>query len=205
MDWNISRKKNPNVLLIVAHPDDETIFCGGTLLSFPMWNWTIVCMTMQQDTARPQEFEKAMNMYKMYGVNINSFITLEKRDVGQILTEEERKDWELSLRRLNFSPDFVISHNSQGEYGHGHHEFIHTITKKFFSNVWGFAYPQNEDNLLTMKRKVKTTSLSDKILHRKRKIFESCYTSQSPLLWSGFLKPLMEYAFTKKQETFVYF
>jgi hypothetical protein len=30
--------------LIVAHPDDETLWAGGTILMHPAWQWFILCL-----------------------------------------------------------------------------------------------------------------------------------------------------------------
>jgi LmbE family N-acetylglucosaminyl deacetylase len=37
-------KKSISVVLIVAHPDDETLWAGGTMLNHPLWNFFVVCL-----------------------------------------------------------------------------------------------------------------------------------------------------------------
>ncbi len=38
------------VAVIVAHPDDETLWCGGTLLSHPFWNVLVLTLCRASDT-----------------------------------------------------------------------------------------------------------------------------------------------------------
>ena len=37
-------------LVIVAHPDDETIWMGGTILKNKNWKWTILSLCRASDT-----------------------------------------------------------------------------------------------------------------------------------------------------------
>ena len=48
MDERSSKK----VALIVAHPDDETLWAGGTILSHPAWDCFIVCLCRGSDPER---------------------------------------------------------------------------------------------------------------------------------------------------------
>jgi LmbE family N-acetylglucosaminyl deacetylase len=52
-------KKPPKaVAVIVAHPDDETLWAGGTILSHPSWQWFIVCLCRGSDKDRAPKFLK---------------------------------------------------------------------------------------------------------------------------------------------------
>lgn len=77
--------------LIVAHPDDETIFCGGTMLTYPEWNWNVVCLTWSiGDDPRGTQFQRAMEFYKSLGVKVASYRCLGKSDHD--LSQEEISD-----------------------------------------------------------------------------------------------------------------
>ena len=145
MNWNLSLSKNINTLLLVAHPDDETIFCGGTMLCYPKWAWTVVSMT---EDGRPNEFQNAMEAFKNLGVNIVSYKMLgqENVDQGAKLPDlvEEKVIWEKVVREQNLSPDITLTHNEVGEYGHGAHILLSAVADDLFSNVWNFIYPKGQ-------------------------------------------------------------
>ena len=54
---NITTKE---VAIIVAHPDDETLWVGGTILIHPAWNCFIVSVCRRNDTNRAPKFYKAL-------------------------------------------------------------------------------------------------------------------------------------------------
>ena len=190
-----------NALLIVAHPDDETIFCGGTILSHPSWSWNIVCVTMQQNTSRPQEFESTINMYRGFGVNINSSQTLNKPDYNQDLSQQDYDEWKESINQLNLKPEIVLTHNIMGEYGHKHHIATSKIVQELFKNVWEFVYP-GDPSISPQPRKsiVKELTLDQILLSRKKEIYDTCYKSQA-YVWQV-LPELMKYEFETGPEIF---
>ena len=56
-------EKVKNVALIVAHPDDETLWAGGTILSHPSWKWFIVCLCRKSDKKRATKFYKVLQVF----------------------------------------------------------------------------------------------------------------------------------------------
>ena len=57
-----------SVAVIVAHPDDETLWAGGTILSHPEWKWFIVCLCRGNDEDRSFRFKKALKILKSEGI-----------------------------------------------------------------------------------------------------------------------------------------
>lgn len=201
MDWKLQSQEHVRALVLVAHPDDETIFCGGTMLCYPDWEWTVVCVTMQLNTPRPQEFRHAMDMFRGYGVNITSNLILEQRDEGQDLSDEEVTTWKTKIKELSQTPGIVFTHNTEGEYGHPHHKSLNRIVHELFSNVWEFICP-GAINVAPQPFKSKNNLVpqSQDILNKKTEIFNRSYTTQLAC-WKE-LPDIMQYEFRTGPEIF---
>ena len=63
-----NEKGMKSVAVIVAHPDDETLWAGGTILSNPLWNCFIICLCRGNDTDRAPKFYEALNVLKADGI-----------------------------------------------------------------------------------------------------------------------------------------
>ena len=55
------------VVVMVAHPDDETLWSGGLLLSHPAWSTFIVTLCRGQDPDRAPRFRSALDCFKAQG------------------------------------------------------------------------------------------------------------------------------------------
>ena len=117
-----------SVVVIVAHPDDETLWAGGTILSHPKWKWFIVCLTRYHDTDRSLKFHRVLNIFKAEGIMGNMDDQPDQKPMdGQ---EVERTILEL-LPLKHY--DLVITHNPTGEYTrHRRHEETGTAV----INLW---------------------------------------------------------------------
>ena len=175
MDWNTLSKSDINALLIVAHPDDETIFCGGTMLYYPKWKWQIVCMTEGNGNAPREEFKKAMDLLKKSKVDVNSYEWLGQRKLNNKANEEEKSilesEWKGALEKHSFSPDIVFTHNEKGEYGHEDHKLLNKVIKDLFPNVWEFICPGSSSCSQPYKKEIKVIPLTGGILKQKTDIF----------------------------------
>lgn len=110
-------------LMIVAHPDDDTIWGGAHIRS---GDYFIVCITNARNDTRKAEFEK------MLSITGNSGYILEYPDkVAGIRDEwtQVRDKIENDLERLMTCKDWelIVTHNKEGEYGHQHHIYTHSI------------------------------------------------------------------------------
>jgi len=132
-----------SVAVIVAHPDDETLWAGGTILSHPAWHWFIVCLCRASDTERARRFYNALKVLKSEGI-------MGDLDDGPGQKPLDEKDVEHAI--LDLLPqkhfDLIISHNPSGEYTrHIRHEEVSKAVIKLWhtgkistNELWTFAY-----------------------------------------------------------------
>lgn len=114
---NITTKE---VAIIVAHPDDETLWVGGTILSHPAWNCFVVSVCRGSDTNRSPKFYRALK-------TLNSSGAMGDLDDGPNQSPLDEKELEQTiLTLLPFKHyDLIITHNPNGEYTrHLRHEEV---------------------------------------------------------------------------------
>ena len=58
-----SSDPRPGAAVIVAHPDDETLWCGGYLLTHPEFTWRIVTLCRAVDPDRAQKFRRVLRRF----------------------------------------------------------------------------------------------------------------------------------------------
>ena len=131
------------VALIVAHPDDETLWAGGTMLLNPKWKWFVVCLCRGNDKERAPRYFKALKILKAEG-------TMGDLDDGpdqNPLKEEKVENTILKLLPHTLF-DLVITHNPTGEYTKNlrHEEASKAVINLWHSGklqtkeLWTFAY-----------------------------------------------------------------
>src|SRR4030042_2759763 len=139
------KKKSKAVAIIVAHPDDETLWAGGTILSLPSWHWFIVCLCRGSDKDRAPRFLRTMQVLGSEGIMGDLDDGPEQRPLDEI--ELERAILQL-LPSMHF--DLIISHNPDGEYTrHVRHEETSKAVIKLWhagkistNELWTFAYEE---------------------------------------------------------------
>lgn len=140
--------KEKEILVIVAHPDDETIWVGGTLLR-TNFNKTIICLCRKKDRDRKARFEKACRILDAKGY-IFDLDDSEKGYYKKISEKEIIKKILKITRGKNY--DYLFTHGKNGEYGHQRHIEIHNavlemLKKKFLTaqKVFFFSYTKKEN------------------------------------------------------------
>lgn len=144
-------QKSRTVAVIVAHPDDETLWTGGTILSHPSWNWFIITLCRASDRDRAPKFFQALKAFGAEG----TMGDLDDSPEQKPLTETEVQGTILQLLPPTHF-DLIISHNPAGEYTrHLRHEEIGraVITlwhagKLSASELWTFAYEDGHKQYL---------------------------------------------------------
>jgi LmbE family N-acetylglucosaminyl deacetylase len=136
-------KKPKSVALIVAHPDDETLWAGGTILSQPSWRWFILSLCRGSDPDRAPRFFKALKILGAEG-------RMEDLDDGPEQVPLEKSEIESAILRSlpPASLDLVVTHSPAGEYTrHRRHEetgeaiiSLWHAGKIQMGELWMFAY-----------------------------------------------------------------
>ena len=123
-DWN-----NVERLMIVAHPDDETLWGSEELLKN---KYLVVCITCGTNKKREKEIEAALKISK------DRLIVLDKPDK----VRGKRSDWKHYKKQIEYELKYVIkkkkwntivTHNPEGEYGHIHHKITNNIVTKVYN------------------------------------------------------------------------
>ena len=187
--------------MIVAHPDDETIWLGGTLLRYVKINWTIFSLCRRAD---PDRYPKFLRVCKFYQVQP----LISDLDDEDILTVEESiPEIKERLNRLIKAKkfDYIFTHGANGEYGHPRHVGVHRAVKALIKEkklaarqVFYFCYSGRNrgDGSQAINRFTKAKysfKLTKDEFDQKRTVINNFY---------GFKKNSFEYLSCLKQETF---
>jgi LmbE family N-acetylglucosaminyl deacetylase len=156
-------------LLIMAHPDDETIFCGGLLQVYRRRPWKVICVTDGNadgdGASRKQDFTNACNQLK-----IKTFAMWDFPDRFESRLDLDR----LQTLLADEDPSEIFTHGVLGEYGHPHHQdvslAVHRVFKARKLPVWSVAY-----NCFAEK----TFRLPRKAFERKCEVLSQTYFSQT--------------------------
>ncbi|HMN67499.1 MAG TPA: PIG-L family deacetylase [Bdellovibrionales bacterium] len=125
-------------LLVVAHPDDETIFFGGLVQVYRRRPWKIICVTDGnadgEGVRRKKDFESACHALRAKECEMWDFAD----------RFDERLDLDRLIQRLR-SEDAVevFTHGALGEYGHPHHQDVSLAVYRAFQAraiIWSTAY-----------------------------------------------------------------
>jgi len=152
-------------LLVVAHPDDETLFFAGLLAKYPLTKVLLVTdgNADRQGLERLNQFKKAMRAFK-----VKNFESLGFPD-----HYDQRLDIPKLVQAIHGSlkndpaPSAVYTHGIIGEYGHPHHQdvsyAVHTLFKnhrKVFSCAYN-AYPDLKIQLTAAQFQKKSKILTE--------------------------------------------
>jgi LmbE family N-acetylglucosaminyl deacetylase len=158
MTDNVEKMKA--VAVIVAHPDDETLWAGGTILGQPSWRCFILTMCRASDTDRAPRFFQAIQALGAEG----RMADLDDGPEQNPLAEYEVQKTILGgLSQTHF--DLIISHSPAGEYTRHlrHQETGKAVIglwhegKISADELWVFAYEDGGKQYLP--RPIKTASI----------------------------------------------
>ncbi len=197
-DISLQIKKNSKCVVIVAHPDDETLWAGGTILLNPQVNWTVITICRKSDTDRAPKFLKALRE-----LNATGFM-------GDLNDEPEQtplsiKDIQKTIIELLPHDKFelIITHSKSGEYTRHlrHEETANAVLNLWHSNkihtnqLWTFAYEDGRGSYppRAIEKADLLVNLTDEIWQKKYNIITKIY---------GFDKNSFEAKTTPRKEAF---
>jgi len=116
-------------LVIVAHPDDETIWMGGTIARYRNISWTILVLCRASDLDRAPKFRKVVSYYGAKG------IICDLNDTGDP-KESDPADVKKIIREKLPKKTFVVifTHGANGEYGHPRHKGVHKAVSQMIKD-----------------------------------------------------------------------
>jgi LmbE family N-acetylglucosaminyl deacetylase len=134
---------NSKCAVIVAHPDDETLWAGGLMLMHPEVKWTVVTICRKSDADRAPKFFRALEEFSARGF------------LGDLDDSPEQRaldNGEVQRTIMGLLPsnrfEVVITHSSAGEYTrHIRHEDAAKAVMRLWKaeeliarEMWSFAY-----------------------------------------------------------------
>jgi LmbE family N-acetylglucosaminyl deacetylase len=137
------KKTIRSVSVIVAHPDDETLWAGGTMLSHAQWDCFVVSLCRAGDKDRAPKFLKILQAYGAAGI-------MGDLDDGPEQTPLPDETVEQAILKLLPAKhyDLIITHHPRGEYTRHlrHEEVSRAVINLWYrrqilaDELWVFAY-----------------------------------------------------------------
>ena|SRR3989344_2712070 len=136
--------KNKSAAVIVAHPDDETIWMGGTIARNKDISWMVFVLCRESDPNRMPKFRKIMSDY----YNVEGVIC-DLEDEGIMTVAESVPEIKSIIKKRlpNKKFDYIFTHGPKGDYGHPRHIGVHNAVRDMFSqekanlkSIFYFAY-----------------------------------------------------------------
>ncbi|MCX8053280.1 MAG: PIG-L family deacetylase [Armatimonadetes bacterium] len=118
-------------LVVVAHPDDETIWMGGTILKLSDCRWHVMALCRGDDTDRAPRFLRAAE-----ALGVQAYIS-DLDDGSPKLAQLSDNLHEIKCRVAPLAArgfDLIFTHGENGEYGHTRHRQVHRAVREMIES-----------------------------------------------------------------------
>ncbi|HEY0484024.1 MAG TPA: PIG-L family deacetylase [Kofleriaceae bacterium] len=139
----------PRAVFAVAHPDDETIFFGGTIADLARRGWavTVACATSdfgdaRRSSVRAAELAEACRRLGARPIQLGFADRPGPLDAGALAAA--------LAGAFPAAPDAIYTHGPLGEYGHPHHTSVCRAAHRAFAAVRALAGPFDPVEVLTL-------------------------------------------------------
>jgi LmbE family N-acetylglucosaminyl deacetylase len=184
--------------VLVAHPDDETLWAGGTILMQPSCEWSIVALCRASDSDRAPRFSEAVRRLGARGHLLDLDDGSEQKPLAS-------SDVDAAVQiALGSDPyEVILTHSPLGEYTrHRRHEEVGLAAARLWQcarlsarELWLFAYA--DDGSGEPPEPIGEAHVHIRLTHEvwqaKRQIVEDCY---------GFGRGSFEYSAASQTEAF---
>ena len=126
-----------DLLVFVAHPDDEQLFTGGTIPTYAVEKGKSVEVVYLTESNKTRRSEALNGLWAMGVRNYPEFgpfgdtypeTGLMKDSYVKAGGKQKVQDWLVGIFR-KYKPDVVITHAENGEYGHPQHKMVADAAK----------------------------------------------------------------------------
>ncbi len=125
--WEPPEEK-ADLLVLVAHPDDELLFMGGTIPHYAvsLKKRVVACYLTPSNTTRSSEllnglWSMGVRTYPLIGPFGDRYSGNVKSGYDKWGGKEKVRDYVMGVIR-KLKPDVIVTHDVNGEYGHGAHQ-----------------------------------------------------------------------------------
>ena len=186
----------PCAAVVVAHPDDETLWCGGYILAHPEFHWRVVTLCRASDPDRAPKFRRVLEQLGAVGEMADLD---DEPDQVPLPVEQVQKTIVRLLAGINHS--LILTHGPMGEYTrhHRHEECCRSVVELWRSGsiatncLWLFAYEDGGHAYLPRVREDadRRDILSERIWLEKRRLITDVY-GYGPESWEARATPREE-------------